>query len=57
VIIPTNLLILKKILLIGLLLVSIIGMSSCDYDDSNDLDVITPNDSTQIGIGINQKTL
>ncbi len=36
----------KKILLIGLLLVSIIGMSSCDYDDSNDLDIITPVDST-----------
>jgi hypothetical protein len=32
-------------------------MSSCDYDDSNDLDIITPNDSTQAGIGINQKTL
>ncbi len=36
----------KKILLIGLLLLSVIGMSSCDYDDSNDLDVITPVDST-----------
>lgn len=37
----------KKILWIGLALISIIGMSSCDYDDSNDLDVITPNDSTE----------
>lgn len=37
----------KKILWLGLILVSIVAMSSCDYDDSNDLDVITPNDSTQ----------
>ncbi|MCP4976233.1 MAG: hypothetical protein GY931_08745 [Maribacter sp.] len=36
----------KKILLIGLLLAGIIGISSCDYDDSNDLDVLTPIDST-----------
>ncbi|MGI9552245.1 MAG: hypothetical protein ACR2MT_13685 [Aurantibacter sp.] len=40
----------KKILWIGLLLVSIIEMSSCDYDDSNDLDVITPVDSTDNAI-------
>lgn len=40
----------KKILLVGLLLTGIIGMSSCDYDDSNDLDVLTPNDSTTSGI-------
>jgi len=37
----------KKILLIALVLISIVGMSSCDYDDSNDLDVLTPNDSTE----------
>jgi len=37
----------KKILWIGIVLISIVGMSSCDYDDSNDLDVLTPNDSTQ----------
>ena len=36
----------KKILLVGLLLAGFIGMSSCDYDDSNDIDIITPNDST-----------
>jgi len=37
----------KKILYLGLIMISIVGMSSCDYDDSNDLDVITPNDSTE----------
>jgi len=37
----------KKILNLGLIMISIVGMSSCDYDDSNDLDVITPNDSTE----------
>lgn len=37
----------KKILWIALVLISVIGMSSCDYDDSNDLDIINPNDSTQ----------
>ena len=37
----------KKILWIGLIMISIIGMSSCDYDDSNDLDILNPNDSTQ----------
>lgn len=43
----------KKILFVMLLLTGIIGMSSCDYDDSNDLDVITPNDSTKTGIVTN----
>lgn len=37
----------KKILWIGLVLISIVGASSCDYDDSNDIDVLKPNDSTQ----------
>ncbi|MGB5498862.1 MAG: hypothetical protein WBM77_08040 [Maribacter sp.] len=36
----------KKILLVGIVLTGIIVISSCDYDDSNDLDVITPVDST-----------
>ncbi|VAW18639.1 hypothetical protein MNBD_BACTEROID03-130 [hydrothermal vent metagenome] len=40
----------KKILFIMLILISIIGMSSCEYDDSNDIDVLTPNDSTETGI-------
>ena len=37
----------KKILWVGLLLISIIGMGSCNYDDSNDIDIIIPNDSTE----------
>lgn len=57
VIIPTKLLIMKKILLVGIVLIGVIALSSCNYDDSNDIDIITPNDSTQTGIGINQKTL
>lgn len=47
----------KKILLLGIVLACVIGMGSCDYDDSNDLDVITPNDSTETGIDLNNKTL
>jgi hypothetical protein len=47
----------KKILLIGFVLASVMAMGSCDYDDSNDLDVITPNDSTETGIVLNNKTL
>ena len=35
----------KKILWFGLILTWVIAMGSCDYDDSNDLDVLTPNDS------------
>jgi len=40
----------KKILFALVILGSIIAMSSCDYDDSNDIDVLTPNDSTATGI-------
>ncbi len=40
----------KKILFTALILALIIGMSSCEYDDSNDIDVLTPNDSTETGI-------
>ncbi|MGB5436450.1 MAG: hypothetical protein WBM98_11225 [Maribacter sp.] len=47
----------KKILLLGIVLASVIGMGSCDYDDSNDIDVLTPNDSITSGIDLNQKTL
>ena len=39
----------KKILLALVLFGSILAMSSCDYDDSNDIDVITPIDSTATG--------
>jgi len=37
----------KKLMAVAFTLFSIIGMSSCDYDDSNDIDVLNPNDSTQ----------
>ncbi|MBD1259436.1 hypothetical protein HZY62_02465 [Maribacter polysiphoniae] len=47
----------KKILLVGLILSGIIAMNSCDYDDSNDLDVLTPNDSIQAQLGHSPKTI
>lgn len=50
VIIPTKLPPMRKLFFIGILLYGIICMSSCDYDDSNDIDVLTPNDSTQTGL-------
>ncbi len=37
----------KKIVCLGILFFAIIGMSSCSYDDSNDIDIIIPGDSTQ----------
>ena len=37
----------KKIFFVVFALISIIGMASCNYDDSNDIDIIIPNDSTQ----------
>lgn len=40
----------KKLLCLGILLASIIGMSSCNYDDSNDIDIIMPSDSTKTGL-------
>jgi len=39
----------KKLLYIGILLCAIVAMGSCDYDDSNDLDLLTPHDSTLTG--------
>lgn len=30
----------------AVILISILAMSSCDYDDSNDIDLIAPNDDT-----------
>lgn len=44
---PTKLSIMKKLIYIGLVLLAIVGMSSCDYDDSNDIDIIMPDDSPQ----------
>jgi len=40
----------KKILFTVLILGSIVAMSSCDYDDSNDIDVLNPIDSTATGV-------
>jgi hypothetical protein len=37
----------KKFVFATLILTAIISMSSCNYDDSNDIDIIMPNDSTQ----------
>jgi hypothetical protein len=36
----------KQLMAMAVVLLSIIAMSSCDYDDSNDIDVIIPHDST-----------
>lgn len=47
----------KKLLLAALLFAAILGMSSCDYDDSNDIDVLTPNDTTQTSSIVYQKGL
>lgn len=40
----------KKIVFVAVIFVSILAMSSCDYDDSNDIDVLNPIDSTATGI-------
>jgi hypothetical protein len=45
----------KKLFFIALLFMAIIGMSSCDYDDSNDIDVLKPNDTTQTSSLVSQK--
>lgn len=39
----------KKIVCIVMIFGSILVMSSCDYDDSNDIDVLNPIDSTATG--------
>ena len=45
----------KQWLALGILFLAIIGMSSCSYDDSNDIDIITPGDSTKTGIEVAKK--
>jgi hypothetical protein len=37
----------KKFLAVLLMFGAIIAVSSCNYDDSNDIDVLNPNDSIQ----------
>ncbi|MCJ7466585.1 MAG: hypothetical protein MUO53_07820 [Maribacter sp.] len=39
----------KKLICIGIVFLAIIGMSSCNYDDSNDIDIIMPGDTTTNG--------
>ncbi|WP_423998026.1 hypothetical protein [Maribacter sp. IgM3_T14_3] len=42
----------KKLLYTLLIGVSITILASCDYDDSNDIDILTPNDTTETGVTI-----
>ena len=46
----------KKIVFTILILGTIIVMSSCEYDDSNDIDILSPNDSTATGIMLTHNT-
>ncbi len=54
---PTKLSAMRKLIYVGLILAMIMGIGSCSYDDSNDLDVLTPNDSTQTAIEENLNLL
>lgn len=47
----------RKLIYVGLILAMIMAIGSCSYDDSNDLDVLTPNDSTQTAIVDNLDSL
>ncbi|QLG46130.1 hypothetical protein [Costertonia aggregata] len=40
----------KKIFVLAVLLGFLIAIASCDYDDSNDIDIIIPNDTTQSSV-------
>jgi len=40
----------RRLFLSIALIAGIVALSSCDYDDSNDIDIITPVDSTATGI-------
>ncbi len=44
----------KKIICAILVFSALNLAASCDYDDSNDLDILTPNDSTETGIEIHE---
>ncbi len=37
----------KKFFFVFIIAATVIAMSSCDYDDSNDIDLLNPNDTTQ----------
>lgn len=43
----------KKVLAVFLVFGTIVAMSSCNYDDSNDIDVLNPYDTIQ---GVNYET-
>lgn len=40
----------KRLLLSLVLMAGIIVLSSCDYDDSNDIDILTPTDTTATSV-------
>lgn len=41
-----------KKLFYALTVISITVLASCDYDDSNDIDILVPNDTTETGVTI-----
>ncbi len=44
----------KKIVFIIAICTCIVAVASCDYDDSNDIDILKPNDSTQTAINLHK---
>lgn len=46
----------KKILFISFIVSIITIIASCDYDDSNDIDIIKPNDTTQTETNLHKLT-
>ncbi|WP_437371809.1 hypothetical protein [Maribacter litoralis] len=42
----------KKLFYALLTVISITVLASCDYDDSNDIDILVPNDTTETGVTI-----
>lgn len=45
---------LRYILFIG---ITLSVLASCDYDDSNDIDILIPNDTTETGMTIKKLPL
>lgn len=39
----------KKKFALAVMIIYILGICSCEYDDSNDIDILIPNDSTDTG--------
>ena len=44
----------KKIVSIIVICTCLVSISSCDYDDSNDIDILKPVDSTQTAIDMQE---